>query len=57
VELATYDDQGKLIKKDSYVREYDSHGNWIKQTVSKWNPQTEMSEPVQVMYRMITYYE
>ena len=57
VERATYDGAGKLLNKDSYEREYDGHGNWIKQVVSKWNPQTGKSEPTEIHYRTITYFE
>ena len=57
VERATYDAEGKLRDKVNYDREYDTRGNWIKQVVSKWNPQTEKSEMTQVYYREITYYE
>jgi|GEM_PF-6805012 len=57
VERATYDGERKLRKKESWEREYDARGNWIKQVTSKWNPQTEKSEPTQVRYRSITYYE
>src|SRR5215475_13418027 len=57
VERATYDAEDKLREKVNYEREYDTRGNWIKQVVSKWNPQTEKSEMTQVYYRAITYYE
>jgi YD repeat-containing protein len=57
VERATYDAEGKLREKVNYEMEYDTRGNWIKQVVSKWNPQTEKSEMTQVYYRAITYYE
>lgn len=57
MERATYDAEGKLREKVNYEREYDTRGNWIKQVVSKWNPQTEKSEMTQVYYRAITYYE
>jgi len=57
VERATYDADGNLREKVNYEREYDTRGNWIKQVVSKWNPQTEKSEMTQVYYRAITYYE
>jgi len=57
VERATYDAEGSLREKVNYEREYDTRGNWIKQVVSKWNPQTEKSEMTQVYYRAITYYK
>ena len=57
VERATYDAEDNLRDKVNYEREYDARGNWIKQVVSKWNPQTEKSEMTQVYYRTITYYE
>jgi hypothetical protein len=33
VEWTTYDGQGTLRTKESFKREYDSHGNWFKQIV------------------------
>jgi hypothetical protein len=57
VERATYDVEGNLREKVNYEREYDTRGNWIKQVVSRWNPQTEKSDMTQVYYRAITYYE
>ena len=57
VERATYDAEDKLREKVNYEREYDTRGNWIKQIVSNWNPQTKKSEKTQVYYRTITYYD
>ncbi|MBO0721469.1 MAG: hypothetical protein J2P41_11645 [Blastocatellia bacterium] len=57
VERATYDAEGNLRAKVNYEREYDTRGNWIKQVVSTWNPQTDKSVMTQVLYRTITYYE
>jgi hypothetical protein len=50
---------GKPLHKfqDNYEREYDKHGNWIKQAISKWNPETGKSDLAEVYYRTITYYE
>lgn len=67
----TLDDKGNEIEehiyetKDnsvsnrySYSYEFDSKGNWIKKTESKWTTKDRKSqyEPYSVTYRTITYY-
>ncbi|MFN7948295.1 MAG: hypothetical protein U0Z53_23290 [Blastocatellia bacterium] len=54
-EMAWYDTAGTLLKKDSFMREYDSHGNLIKEIFWEWTPQTGKPEPVRVTYIGITY--
>ena len=56
IETAEYDGNDNLVNKESYVREFDSHGNWIKETKSKFNLQSGKFEPVEVTRRIITYY-
>jgi hypothetical protein len=55
-EVAEYDANDNLVNKESYVREFDSLGNWTKETKSKLNLQSGKFEPVQVTHRIISYY-
>jgi hypothetical protein len=55
VEVAVYTGEGVLIERNAYSREYDSHGNWTKQTQSKWTPESDRFEPVALNYRKIVY--
>lgn len=55
VEVAVYTGEGVLIERNACSREYDSHGNWIKQTQSKWRPESDRFEPVALTYRKIVY--
>lgn len=55
LESATYTGEGALMGSEAYAREYDSNGNWIKQTLSKWNHESGGFQPVKVSYRKITY--
>ncbi|HEX7720664.1 MAG TPA: hypothetical protein VF397_00805 [Pyrinomonadaceae bacterium] len=50
------DAKGTLVNKERHVREFDSHGNWIKETLSKRNLQSGSWEPTEVTNRTITYY-
>lgn len=47
---------GKLALHRSYSYEYDSNGNWIKQTMSDLTAPVSCANPMQVIYRTITYY-
>jgi antitoxin component YwqK of YwqJK toxin-antitoxin module len=44
-----------LISHRTYAYEYDSAGNWAKQTVSEQISDT-CSNPMQIIYRTLTYY-
>lgn len=55
-EMTEYDAKDNLVKKESYIREFDSHGNWIKSISSEWEKSTGKSRPVEVTKRSITYY-
>ena len=55
VEVATYSGDGVLLGRNGYSREYDSQGNWIKETESKWQSQSNRFEPVALTYRKIIY--
>jgi uncharacterized protein YxeA len=56
VTITEYDSNGSLVSKKNYVREFDPHGNWIKETKSELNPQTGRLEPVEISQRQISYY-
>lgn len=55
-EISSYGYDNTLSSKTRLDREFDSHGNWIKETRSRWNSQTNSYQPVEVTYRAITYY-
>jgi antitoxin component YwqK of YwqJK toxin-antitoxin module len=55
VETAMYSGEGVLIDRTSYSREFDSHGNWIKETQSKWSSESNAFQPVESTYRKIVY--
>jgi hypothetical protein len=55
IEVAIYTGEGVLVDRIAYSREYDSHGNWIRETQSKWEPQADKFEPLVVTYRKIIY--
>src|SRR6266498_589411 len=46
MEVEVYTGEGVLIERNAYSREYDSYGNWIKQTQSKWRSESDRFEPV-----------
>jgi hypothetical protein len=54
-EAATYNGEGVLVSREAYAREYDSNGNWIKQTLSKWKPESAEFLPIKMSYRKIIY--
>jgi hypothetical protein len=49
---------GAVDNKYAYTYEFDRHGNWIKQTTSKWGMKDGRSQflPYYITYRTITYY-
>lgn len=49
---------GAVDNKYAYTYEFDRHGNWIKQTTSKWATREGKSQflPHYITYRTITYY-
>lgn len=55
-EMAEYDANDNLVNKESYVREFDSHGNWTKTVKSEWDKSAGKFRPVEVTHRSITYY-
>jgi hypothetical protein len=55
-EVATFTPDNSLIGKQTYDREFDSIGNWIKETMSNWNAKSNGFQKSYVTYRTITYY-
>jgi hypothetical protein len=53
-----YDGHGKLIRKKKYSRVYDSHGNWIQETMQVLADEEGEKKPTSttVTRRAITYY-
>jgi hypothetical protein len=54
--LAEYDANGTLQSREFYLREFDSQMNWIKNVISKWSIKSGKYEPIEVVYRTITYH-
>ena len=54
--ITEYDSKGSSVSTEHFVREFDPHGNWTKETKSKLNMQSGRMEPVEVTHRQITYY-
>jgi len=54
-----YNEDGTLGSKAVFAREYDEHGNWIKELVSaasNWDTEFGLSTPAHVTRRIITYW-
>ena len=51
-------DDGSILSKEKYDYEFDEFGNWKKMTslVAIYESGKLTYEPVEVTYRMITYY-
>jgi YD repeat-containing protein len=49
---------GAVDNKYAYAYEFDRHGNWTKQTTSKWGTKDGKAQflPSSITYRTITYY-
>jgi hypothetical protein len=60
IEEISYNEDGTLGSKAIFTREYDEHGNWTNElvsTASSWDVEFELSTPVHVTRRTITYYK
>ncbi|MGH9971082.1 MAG: hypothetical protein ACREBG_25265 [Pyrinomonadaceae bacterium] len=55
LEATEYAADGTVLKKSLQTREYDSHGNLIKNVNYRWNASLQEFEPVLVTYHMISY--
>jgi hypothetical protein len=58
LERTYYDDQDMIAQKIRYAYEFDSHGNWIKQTSSGWSIKDgkRQEDLPRVYFRTISYY-
>jgi TonB family protein len=50
-----YDSQNKVVAKKTFTYELDAQGNWVKRITSK-TLDNGTAEPVEAIYRSITYY-
>ncbi len=50
-----YDGQNQVVAKESFAYEFDAQGNWIKRLTSRTLDKGK-TEPVEAVYRTITYY-
>ncbi|MBV9210920.1 MAG: RHS repeat protein [Acidobacteria bacterium] len=59
LESATYNADGTVHERKSYVYEFDRQGNYIKQTTLDWVTEDGKSffRPTEVEYRAITYFK
>lgn len=58
-EEVSYNEDGTFGSKAIFTREYDEHGNWTKEVVSSasnWDAEFNLSTPIHVTRRVITYY-
>jgi hypothetical protein len=55
-EVQEYNGEGVLIRKQTYKHEYDSYGNWTKESEWHWESETGKSTLASVRYRAIAYY-
>lgn len=52
-----YDPRGRLVRRETYTREYDRRGNWITQRHVVWsNDQSGTGASTYIKRRKITYY-
>jgi len=54
--MTEYDAKGNLTSKTHALNEFDSQGNWTRQTVRKWNTQSGVWDLTEVTLPTITYY-
>jgi hypothetical protein len=56
-ETATYGPNGQVLQRErDRIDAIDLQGNWTLITKSKWNPVRNTYEPVERVYRTITYH-
>jgi hypothetical protein len=58
-EEVSYNENGTMGTKTVFAREYDKHGNWIRELVSSassWDAEFGLSTPAHVTHRRITYW-
>ena len=58
-EEVSYNENGTLVGKSLFTREYDKSGNWTTEILSNasgWDAEFGLSTPVQITRRVITYW-
>src|SRR6266850_1779296 len=56
IEGAEYTADGSIRRKETFDREFDAQGNWIKETKSEWDAKASVLVPTGISYQIITYY-
>jgi hypothetical protein len=56
VEAAEYNADGSIRRKESFTREFDAQGNWIRETKSEWDAKAGALVPTAITYQIIVYY-
>ena len=56
IEGAEYRADGSIRRKETFTREFDTQGNWIKETKSEWDAKAGTLVPTGIRYQIITYY-
>lgn len=55
-ERVEYNEDSSIRRKETFTREFDAQGNWIKETKSEWDVKTGNFFPTAITYQTITYY-
>jgi hypothetical protein len=56
IEGAEYNADGSIRRNESFTREFDAQGNWIKETKSEWDAKAGILVPTAISYQVISYY-
>jgi len=56
IEGAEYNADGSIRRKETFTREFDAQGNWIKETKSEWDAKAGTLVPTAITHQIITYY-
>ncbi len=55
IEGAEYNVDGSIRRKETFSREFDAQGNWIKETKSVWDAKAGTLVPAVITYQIISY--
>ena len=56
IEGVEYNVDSSIRRKETFTREFDAQGNWIKETKSEWDAKAGSLVPTAISYQIITYY-
>ena len=56
IEGAEYNADGSIRRKETFTRDFDAQGNWIKETKSEWDAKAGILVPTAITHQIITYY-